>query len=305
MGITKDERELLIKPGDTILETIEELRMSQVELARRMGKTASKVNDIISGKEPITISTAVQLEKVLGIDAQFWLNMETLYREKLARIEQEETLEACLGWLRQQPIKELKESGYIKTEKVGTAMVDEVLKFYAVDTPKQWENVYVEHYASTSFRKSKAYETALSSMTAWLRIGEIQMRQLNLPEYNRENFKNALSNILSIVEEHPDDFAGQLQEIVQQAGVALVYTISLPHAPISGGARWVGGRPLIQLTDRYKTNDQFWFTFFHEAGHILLHGKKDVFIEEFSGFEPDPKKEEEADAFAANHLLPD
>ena len=87
------ERELLSPPGDTILETIEHIKMSQAELADRLGKTASKVHDLITGKEPITYNTALQLEKVLGIDAQFWLKREINYRTKLARIEQEEALE--------------------------------------------------------------------------------------------------------------------------------------------------------------------------------------------------------------------
>src|ERR1700741_3310751 len=104
----KDERKLLSKPGDTILETLEELKMNQAELAKRMGKTPSKINDLISGKEPITITTAIQLEKILGIATQFWMNRETLYREQLTRIEQEEALEECLDWLKQQPVKELK-----------------------------------------------------------------------------------------------------------------------------------------------------------------------------------------------------
>lgn len=305
MSRIKDEKALLSKPGDTILETIEELGMSQSELAQRMGKTASKINDIISGKEPVTVTTAVQLEKVLGVDAQFWLNLETLYREKLFRIQQEETLEECIDWVKHQPIKQLRDFGYIKEKKIGISMVDELLRFYAVDTPKQWQTLYADAYASTSFRRSTAHANALSSMTAWLRIGEIEMRQLDLGDYDRDRFKGALKKILTLVEEHPEDFALQLQETFRLVGVAVVYAIALPQAPISGAARWVAGRPLIQLTDRYKTNDQFWFTVFHEVGHILLHGKKETFIEDFSGFELDSKKEQEANDFAANWLLPD
>ena len=60
----------------------------------------------------------------------------------------------------------------------------------------------------------------------------------------------------------------------------------------------------MQLSDRYKTNDKFWFDFFHEAGHILEHGKKDVFLEDDKGFEKDQKKEKEADVFAAEWLIP-
>ena len=305
MSKLKDERELLSKPGDTITETLEHLKMSQAELAERMGKTPSKVNDIISGKEPITTATALQLEKVLGIDAQFWLNREMLYREKLSRIEQEEALEECKDWLKMQPLKELKSCGYIKTEKLGPAMADECLKFYGVAAPNQWESIYVNQYVSTNFRKSQAHQTTLGGMAAWLRIGEIEMKKLQLKPYSKEEFKQSLTEIKNLVRQHPEDFATQLQKLCLQAGVALIYTMCIPKAPISGATRWISGNPLIQLTDRYKSNDHFWFTFFHEAGHILLHGKKDVFIEEFEGYNIDQQKENEANDFANKWLLPE
>lgn len=300
-----DERELLSKPGDTILETLEHIKMSQAELAERMGKTPSKVNDIISGKEPITNNTALQLEKVLGIDAQFWLNREMQYREKLTRLDEVEAMEQHFDWLKQQPIRELKKCGYIKTERIGTPMVAEFLQFYSVASPLQWKSIYVNHYATASFRKSEAHQTALGSMAAWLRIGELEMRRLRVPDYNKETFKEAITKIRDLVPEHPDDFARQIQELCLKAGVAVIYTMCLPKAPVSGATRWLGGNPLIQLTDRYKTNDHFWFTFYHEAGHVLLHGKKDIFIEEFDGYQPDKEKEDEANRFAAKWLLPE
>lgn len=303
MSKLKDERELLSKPGDTIAETLDHIKMSQVELAERMGKTPSKINDIISGKEPITVATAFQLEKVLGIDAQFWLNREMLYREKLSRIEQEEALEECKDWLKMQPIKELKECGYIKTEKIGSAMAEECLKFYGVAAPLQWESLYVDQYVSARFRKSEAHKSTLGGLAAWLRIGEIEMRKLKLNTYDKDVFKESLLEIKNLVRQHPEDFALRLQQICANVGVALIYTICIPKAPISGVARWIGGNPIIQLTDRYKSNDHFWFTFFHEAGHVILHGKKDVFIEDLNEHDADPLKEIEADNFANKILL--
>ncbi len=305
MSNLKDERELLSKPGDTILETIEYIKMSQVELAERMGKAPSKINDLISGKEPITAVTAFQLEKVLGIDAQFWLNREMLYREKLLRIEQEEFLEECKDWLKIQPIKELKVCGYLKTDKVGSAMVEECLKFYGVAAPKQWESLYVNQFVSSNFRKSEAHKSTLGGLAAMLRIGEIEMRKLSLISYNKEKFKQSLLEIRNLVRQHPEDFALQLQQYCYNAGVGLIYTMCIPKAPISGIARWIGGNPVIQLTDRHKSNDQFWFSFFHEAGHIIIHGKKDVFVEELDDFEIDSQKESEADNFANKILLPE
>lgn len=301
----KIERELLTKPGDTILETIEFLKMSQAELAERIGKTPAKVNDLISGKAPITVNTAMQLEKVLGIDMQFWLNREMHYREKLARIEQEEFLEQCIDWVRKQPIKELQKFGYLKSTKVGTKMVEECLQFYGVASPIQWQNIYIDSYAQTNFRKSTAHTALLSSMAAWLRIGELKLRNQHLPEFNKEAFKTILFEIKTLVEKQPEDFPTKLKSMCEQVGVSIIYSNSLPKAPISGATRWIGGTPLIQITDRYKTNDHFWFTFYHEAGHILLHGKKDVFIEDFDGVENDSNKENEANDFARDWLLPD
>lgn len=306
MGINlKDERELLSKPGDTIVETLEQLKMSQVELAVRMGKTPSKINDIISGKEPISVSTALQLEKVLDIDAHFWLNREMQYREKLSRLDQEEALEECKEWLRQQPISELKKCGYIKSDKVGTTMVEEFLQFYGVATPVQWQSIYVDQFASVDYRKSEKHQAAMGSMAAWLRIGEIEMRKLNVQLYSKDLMKDNLTAIKKLVRNHPEDFAERLQILCLEAGVALVYTACISKAPISGAARWVGGNPLIQLTDRYKSNDHFWFTFFHEIGHIFLHGKKEVFMEEFAGYTLNQVKEDEANDFAGRWLLPE
>lgn len=299
----KDEKELLSKPGDTILETLEYLNMTQAELGKRMGKTPSKINDLISGKEPITVATALQLEMVLDIDAQFWLNRETLYREKLIRIEQEELLEQCKEWLHTQPIRELQKFGYLKTEKSGPAMVEECLKFYGVASPRQWEAMYAEQFAATDFRRSAAHATELASMTAWLRIGEIEMRNVKVGAFDKDQFKKALELVRELVQDHPEDFASRLQELCRQAGVVLIYTMTIPKAPISGAVRWIGGTPLIQMTDRFKTNDHFWFTFFHESSHILLHGKKEVFIENFSGAILNKDKEHEADMLANKMLI--
>ncbi len=298
------ERELLSPPGDTILETIEYIKMSQAELADRLGKTPSKVHDLITGKEPITYTTALQLEKVLGIDAQFWLNREMNYRTKLARLEQEEALEEAKAWLKQQPIKELRKCGYLQSQKEDANMVAEALEFYGVVNTDKWQRRYINDYVTAAYRKSEAHGATLASMAAWLRIGEVEMQKMQLPAYDKEGFKKLLEAIKLLVKEQPKDFALQLQKNCAAVGVAVVLSPCLPKAPVSGATRWFRTNPLIQLTDRHKTADHFWFTFYHEAGHVLLHNKKEVFLEDFEGYTPDEQKEEEANVFAAKQLLP-
>jgi len=114
-----------------------------------------------------------------------------------------------------------------------------------------------------------------------------------------------LNEIKKIVFDHPHDSLIQLQEKCFRCGVAVLYTACLPKAPVSGAVWWRGNNPIIQLSGRYKTNDSFWFAFYHEAGHILKHGKKEIFLEDVNGSPMDEEKESEADEFAQKKLFPE
>ena len=136
------------------------------------------------------------------------------------------------------------------------------------------------------------------AISAWLRKGELQAAKMEAPVYSEKTFKELLPAIKSVMASQPIDFFNQLQTICLKAGVKVVYTPCLPKAPINGSTRWLNDTPFIQLTGRFKRNDVFWFTFFHEAGHILLHGKKEIFLENIDYPDKLTEKELEADAFA-------
>ncbi|HEX6193084.1 MAG TPA: ImmA/IrrE family metallo-endopeptidase, partial [Chitinophagaceae bacterium] len=154
-----------------------------------------------------------------------------------------------------------------------------------------------------AFRISLANTNEPFSISAWLRKGELQAAELTAADYSDKKFKEVLPKLKSLMANHPYDFFTQLQNICLKAGVKVVHTPTLPKAPICGSTRWLNDTPLIQLTGRYKRNDIFWFTFFHEAAHILLHGKKDVFLEKVDYSDKDKVKEEEADEFACKWTL--
>ncbi len=110
-----------------------------------------------------------------------------------------------------------------------------------------------------------------------------------------------LDAIRDLTREAPDVFVPRLEELCSSAGVAVVFLPELPKTGVYGATRWLNDKAVIQLSLRYKSNDHLWFTFFHEAGHILKHGRKDVYIE---GKGLDGEKEEEANAFARDKLIP-
>ena len=294
---------LISPPGDTLLETIDAKGISQVELAQRMGRPIKTINEIVKGKTAITAETAIQLEMVLGIPAEFWIEREKNYRLELAKIEEAERSTELEAWAKFFPVKEMQTFGWIEETKDMNANANNILRFFSVADEKSFHKTYYENIYEAAFRISKVNSKNPYAIAAWLRKGEIQAEELKVPDYDAKKFEGALLSIKKLMAEHPSDFFVRLQILCMEAGVKVVHTPCLPKAPISGSTRWVNGNPLIQLSGRYKRNDSFWFTFFHEAGHILLHGKKDVFIEnlEYSGAKK--TKEEEADDFSINWTL--
>ena len=61
-------------------------------------------------------------------------------------------------------------------------------------------------------------------------------------------------------------------------------------------------KALIQLSIRYRYADAFWFSFFHEAAHILIHGRKEIFVDVDN--QVVSEKEMEADKWASDFLIP-
>ena len=296
-------KELLSPPGDTIQEHIDFIGMSQAELAERMGRPKEKINEIIKGKEPITTATAFQLEHVLGIPAAFWMKRESTYRCELYALQRREELLNQLDWLKAFPVKEMKQLGWLQDATESQALIEGLLKFFAVASPDEWKRMYVSEEVSVAFRVSLARTTSPHAVSAWLRQGELQARDLILESFDKKKFKEALHEAKEMAFNMPPDFIRRLQTSCAHCGVALVCTPALPKAPISGATRWLNNKPLMQLSGRFKTNDHFWFTFFHEAAHILLHGKKDIFLENIEGTAMDQEKEDEANTFAANALI--
>jgi Zn-dependent peptidase ImmA (M78 family) len=116
-------------------------------------------------------------------------------------------------------------------------------------------------------------------------------------------FKENLKKVKSLAALQPNDFFSQLQLLCTEAGVKVVHTPCLPGATLHGSTHWMNDNPVIQLSNRYARNDIFWFKFFHEAGHILKHGKRSLFIEGLEYTEQAREKEQEADAVAIEYTL--
>ncbi len=295
--------EFYLHPGETLSEKLEELEMGIKEFSTRTGKPEKTILAIINGKSSITSDMAVQFENVLKIPANFWLNYQKSFDEYKSRTKSMKNIGDWVKWTESFPIKDMIKKNWIEKKKSIEEQTIELLKFFGISNPKAWQNYYLNQELKVAFRISLAQIKNPHSISAWLRRGEIQASKLTKVNYSEKKFKASLPEIKSLMAKHPENFFSKLQDICFRAGVKLIYTPCISNAPVNGATRWLNGSPLIQISGRYNRNDIFWFTFFHEVGHILLHGKKEIFLEDIEYSDKDEQKEKEADNFAIHWTL--
>ena len=77
-----------VHPGEVLLEDyMEPLSLSANALARALGVTAARVNDIVRQRRGITADTAIRLARYFGGDARSWLNLQAAYDLRVAELE--------------------------------------------------------------------------------------------------------------------------------------------------------------------------------------------------------------------------
>jgi HTH-type transcriptional regulator/antitoxin HigA len=292
-------------PGELIQEYIEHLGISARELGRRCGRSGKLMAEIMAGRAPVEAGTAIQLERVLDVSASIWTNMEAAYQLHQARQTESEALAACYEWAKDFPLKDLVERGQLRRQTGKSDQVQELLRFFGVGSMKACEE-RIEELLDVDYRTSERFSVDKLSLAAWLRIGERRAAMIATADYDRDAFLGALREIRDLTLIHLDDAQPKLQEKCAAAGVAFVLEKSLPKMRASGVSRWLTPRKaLIQQSLRHKSDDHFWFTFFHECAHLLLHSRKEIFIDMEKGpGTADAKLEAEANAWAADFLIP-
>jgi len=295
------EPDLVYAPGETLVEWLDEQGMTQAELAARLGLSAKHINQITKGAAPITTETAFGLEQVTRVPAEFWNNLELNYRAYITRCAERERLAQDIGWLDELPISELVRRGRIGKGKADAERVREVCSFFGVASVAAWRDLWQQPTAA--YRASRAFTKNPGAVAAWLRIGEIEGSKIECEEFSKSALRALLPELRTLTNEaDPSVWVPGLQERFRHVGVAFVVEPELPRCRLNGATRWLGPtKALIQISTRHKRHDVAWFTLFHEIGHLLLHSKKETFINDGDSA---GAVEQEADAFASRVLIP-
>lgn len=294
------------RPGRLLQRELDARGISQAQLAARTGLSPKHVNLVIKGTAALSPDVAVTLEQILGTSAETWLHLEAAHQAHEARKERHNALAGFVDWANSFPRQLLIERKVINKSDSGPDLAAKLLAFFAVASPNAYAKTWLEPQAS--YKRSQIHSIDPNLTALWLRLSEQHAATLieDAPTYDPGKLQAAAALLPKLTVNDIGKAFTKAQDLLLEAGVALVFVPEIPNTRISGVSRWVSGTPMIAVTSRYKALDSLWFTLLHEIAHVLLHPKRNTFIDvdEFKADDDADAQETAANAFAADHLIP-
>lgn len=289
-----------VPPGESVKETIENMGITKKEFATRLGITEQSLNRILNGKQPISPNTADGLERVTGVASDLWMDLEAGYQRQLRYLKQLKEEEKYNDFLKDIPYKELIKRRYIDERDNPIDQAHEALNFYKVASIEAYKETLKCNLAAA--RSSLAHKTEIDYAFTYQSMGLKEMEKIELEGFSQSKLKVAIKALKRITTKEPETFVKEAQDILAKAGVALIYITRFTGISLNALCKWVSPkRALIVINDKGKAEDIFWFSLFHEIGHLVLHSKKTLYL---TYKDEKDEYEKEADEYAANILIP-
>lgn len=291
----------LPSPSRTISYLLAKKSMSIAEFDEAAELKAVSLGDVIDGYRAIDHSMAIALEKCLGGSCNFWITRERQYRASLAPTAERSFIDYLKHIL---PIRDMLAYGWLDSFNQGDSWIDAAIRFFGVNSKEEFKERYEDIAAGINFRRSGSFDLKIGSLAAWMRAAEIQASLVECRNWSKETLRESITQIKPLTRDRdPAEFLPVLKAICSNAGVALVIVRAPSGCPVSGATRFLSPKKaLIALTFRHLTDDHFWFSFFHEIGHLVLHDKSETFIECQDMAQDSP--ETEANTFASSIIVP-
>lgn len=292
--MTRSRSYIATPPGATIKEQLEDRNMNQKEFAARMDMSEKHISNLIKGNVQLTPDVANRLEMVLGLPAKFWNNLESIYRDKLIKVNIENAMDRDIKIISKFPYKEMANLKWVANVTKKSEKVLELRKFFeVVDLSKMLENNLIPQIAC---RRLSITEKADFALLAWAQKAKIEARNSAVMPVNLEKLNSLLPSIRNMTTKSPDFFCKYIIDELSNCGIAIIFLPHIGGSFLHGATFYDKNKIVVGLTVRGKDADRFWFSLFHELGHIILGHINQ------NGTTDDDEKE--ADEFAKNLLIP-
>lgn len=285
-------------PGETISELIADKNLDVDNICRTLNLTAEDYRKLIKGSLKINSHIALGLESIFSVPKEFWLNREHRYRDSLSL-----QVEECETWLEQLPLSDLVSRGFIEKRLQKPDKVHQCLRFFGVRSIEDWDTAYEGKLSEVAFKTSNSFDSTPLSIATWLRIAELQASEQKVTRFDRKLLESSLVEIRPLTQiKEPARFLPNLKRVLNKCGIKLAVVRGVKSCRASGATFFEDKHAIVVMSFRHLTDDHFWFTLFHELGHLVLHHEGMTFIEGIS--DSTNHYEQEANKFAMDLLIP-
>ena len=283
-------------PGYYIKEIVEESGLTQEDFAKRLDTTPKNLSLLIRGEQNLSIDIAMKLSRMTGTSVSYWLNLQNAYDALIAEFKSKEEL------AQERLIFSILDYKYFREyfnlpdlpRKIDEQIV-QVRNFLNVATL----TVLKKPDMAVSFRSAtgEMSEANIVKANTMVQIATNIALKTEAPKFNKPLFEEAVRYALTLTKDH-STFYPLIKEAFCKVGVIFVILPNISGSKINGATKKVGNNIMLLVNDRRLNSDTFWFTLFHEIGHIM-NGDYGISFDSESG-----EQEEIADKYAEDMLIP-
>lgn len=291
------ENKIAFHPGYYIKEYIEEIGLTQEDFANRLGTTPKNISYIIRGEQSISIDIANKLSRMSGTSVKYWLNLQNEYDTIVFEIKNLQEINE-----EREVFKSLKYSYFRDNFNLPDVpgKIDEQIKYVREFLNVSSLTVFKKKDMYVKFRKADLNQTEINTIKANIMVqiaANISLKEVDIPKYDKKSFLKAIEYALTLTKDHKE-FYKIIKKEFYKCGVDLIVLPNLLGSKINGASKKIGDHVMLMVNDRNSNSDSFWFTLFHEIGHII-NGDFGISFEKEEG-----KEEENANKFAEDKLIP-
>ena len=287
---------IAIPPGETIREQLEMRKMTQKEFARRMDMSEKHISQLINGEVCLMPEVARRLEDIFGISATFWNNLEARYQERILKAQEENDMDADIEIAKKVPYAEIVKLGWVAATRNALERVKNLRRYFEVARLKVLKKLGMPRvaYRKLSKNNNDDFDYVLAT---WVQKARLLARDIEVSPINLQKLSSYIPKIRQLTTETPEIFCPKLESMLAECGIAIVFLAHLKGSFLHGASFIDGKKIIIGLTVRGSYADKFWFSLFHELGHIL-----NGHITKPEGLTDEDEKD--ADKFARDVLIP-
>ena len=298
-GISRD---LIIHPGETIADVLEDRGITQAELAAQTGVSPAYVSNVIAGKKDISANFAFALEYALGVPKSFWLNLQAHYDAELLELNENHTITDKEREARRslnEVVKYLRQKGKMPVRENTDASIISLRKALNFSNIANLKDVVPEG----AFRIASNTTVDPYVLGAWIRMCQLAGDRSSIETvFDAKQVDKLIDEIKNIMLDKEANIQADLRNVMGKYGIDFSVARNFRGAPVHG---YISLKPdatyQMVVTIRGAFADIFWFSLFHELGHIVNGdiGKATKFLDDGT----DEEKEKKADLFASNKLM--